>query len=208
VACGSICASPPAAAATGCVPGGARVIARSAVATVYSVGSGGGALGVANGPTGAGGRAYGCVPGRARVAIGDLGGADRSSTFHLAGWFLAYEHTLMGVDTLTSEVVVVDLRNGRSARRFAATSPPTRPESFITVGSLAVTSAGGVAWIGQIGGIGQSTVYEVRAARAGAHADRLLDSGAQIDPATIAIAAGRVRWRAGGVARSAPLPAS
>src|SRR5260370_15673012 len=106
----------------------------------------------------------------------------------------------MGTDTGFRRVRVVDLRNGRSIDDTAATTSPTRPQSFSDVAALVLDPRGRVAWIGAKSAIGlRRTTYEVHEIGA------LLDSSTQIDPRSLRRQGRRISWTDAGRRRTAPL---
>jgi hypothetical protein len=148
---------------------------------------------------------YGCLlrGGRPVALSSGVLTRGRVGPVKLAGGAVAYASTVMGVDTASSAVRVLNLRDRRLVHDLPATSGPRRPESFTSVTALVVTRAGAVAWIGQSSGIGRRPTFEVhRADRSGT---ALLDSGAAIEPASLRRSGHLVSWRDRGRSSSARL---
>lgn len=121
----------------------------------------------------------------------------------LAGVDAAYGLSHFGIDTGSTEVVVLRLTDGKQLQD----SPATRAvgaESFQSVGSIVVNSSGAVAWIGVQRSIiahrGATEVHE-----AGAGGDHLLESGPRIDPASLRLHGTTLTWLNGGATRHATL---
>jgi hypothetical protein len=132
--------------------------------------------------------------------------ASRAGPAAVAVELAAYGLESCGVDTGSGEVVVRRLSDGRGLRTLDATQGPRRPESYQSVSSIVVRRDGAVAWVARassLGGGGQSSL-QVLAADAGSGA-RLLDSGAGIAPASLALHGSRLTWKDGGQSRSASL---
>lgn len=185
------------AAGAGCFPAHAHQLARSPAARVYEVGP------ARSGPL-TGDTVYACYLRRGRpLRLGASAGRMRVGPVVLAGAHVAYASTAMGVDTGSTEVVVVNLASG-ARRSLAAVSPPRRPESFSAVTALVVTGAGSAAWIGSRSGIGQPhATYEVR--RFQAATVTVLDSGPTVAPRSLRRRGSTVSWTDAGRTRSAPL---
>ena len=178
------------ASGAGCAPAGARVLASSPSAQLYS----------------AGGNVYGCLGSRDTL-LGPgpaLSHPTRVERQVLGGRYAGVDLAQMGVDTFASMVKVVDLASGRTVAGAAATAPLPRPESFIEVSAMAITPRGTLAWIGSASAIGlPAPTYEVRTLHGAS--DRLLAHGARIDPHSLVLSGTTLRWRQGGRTRTAPL---
>ena len=174
------------------MPAGATVLSRSGPSSLYS----------------RGGRLYGCLPSRT-TALGALSAtvpapATRVARYVLRGPYAAIDTTEMGVDTFSSTVAVVDLRSGATIASAQATSPPRRPESFVSVAAMAIDPHGTLAWIGERSAIGVPTpTFEVHALTAAGN--RLLASSAHIAPKSLRLHGETLTWQAGGQTTSTTL---
>ena len=179
------------AAPAGCVPSGSRPLRASGPARIYSRGT----------------VLYGCVGSR-RTLLGSLRGtapfpARRVTLYALSARYAATDTVDMGVDTLASSVAVVDLRTGATIATAPATTPPNRPESFLTVAAIAVNANGAAAWIGQRSAIGQpKPVYEVHALVGGRN--RLLAT-TTAKVSALDLEGDKLSWQAGGQTHSETL---
>jgi hypothetical protein len=189
----AVAAAPPAAATTGCAPSGAHVLAASGGARIYVAGS----------------KLAGCVAGR-RTVLGNAPavrrpGSRRVALYALGPRFAGIDTLTMGVDTLSSQLSIVDLRSGRTVATAAATTPERLPESFVTATALRIDTHGTLAWIGSRSAIGQRIpVYEVHTLTAAGSA-RLVASGPRIAPHSLTLAGTTLSWSDGGAARNATL---
>jgi hypothetical protein len=129
----------------------------------------------------------------------------------LAGTMVAYEQTEAdeqpeGEGTSTWSVLVRDLRTGRWVHRaFTGTARQARFHGVGPVVGLVVKTDGSVAWIAEVAGLpGRApTEYEVHAVdKSGS---RVLASGTEIAPKSLALSGSTLRWTAGGKLFSAPL---
>lgn len=157
-------------------------------------------------------RSYVLGSGLARgPASGGTGGAFGVDDETLAGNIVAYEEVESFTEGHTKRIIVVrDLRTGRVMHE----APTAEAQTPGDVGkgsarSLVVKSDGAVAWIVEtvsgptVGGIGPPTIYEVRAVdKTGS---RLLASGGDIDPSSLALAGSTLYWTQGGQPFSAQL---
>jgi hypothetical protein len=197
-ACGSSAALPSgsaggAAAARGCGPAGARTLAASTVARVYSVRQ----------------TVYGCSDhtGR-RTRLGVTSSCIQNELIgpvRVAGELAAYGDEICGVDTGSTSVIVLRLSDRRRLTSEPAVTGLLLPESYESVESLVVKADGAVAWIatgGSIVGHGRGSV-EVHAVAGGMR--RLLDAGAGIRPGSLRLSGSRVTWEHGSTTRSATL---
>ncbi len=159
---------------------------------------------------------YACVYGRRSYLLGSrassgTGGAFGVYSETLAGSVVAYEDEESFTEGRARFVIAVrDLRTGRVIRE----APTAEAQTPGDVGkgsarSLVVKSDGAVAWIVEtvggptVGGIGPPTMYEVRAVdKTGS---RLLASGGDIDPLSLALAGSTLYWTQGGQPFSAQL---
>ena len=153
---------------------------------------------------------YGCSVARGRSfrlghAVRALAQA-RVGPLAVAGDLAAYGLQSFGVDTVSASVVVRRLTDGTVLKELRATRA-AGAESFESIGSLVVMANGAVAWIGSLHSIvGHRSAIEVHAAGgAGAGADRVLDSGPDIDLASLRLHGSRLTWVDGAVTRHATL---
>jgi hypothetical protein len=129
----------------------------------------------------------------------------------VAGDAAAYGLVSFGVDTVSASVVVRRLTDGKQLANFAVTRSAV-PEGVESVRSLALKSNGAVGWIGLAHSIvGGREVIEVHAVDAPASpparasANRLLDSGAQVAPASLRLHGSTLTWKHGAATRHAAL---
>lgn len=139
--------------------------------------------------------AYVCVFSSARTRA--LGSFDEIGAgvygFRLAGRFLAYDHLDCLRESCDGEVRVLDLGTGKTRK-----SAPTQPGGGLAT-DLELTSTGAVAWIRAVTGPGT----ELKAMdRAG---ERVLDSGSEIDRASLAVSGSTLYWTRAGAPKSAAL---
>jgi hypothetical protein len=186
-----------------CVPGHSHLIAIDTRAQVY----------FAPEPGEAGAEAvYGCAYGRRRSyfigKIADCGSSGCVGVEHevLAGPLVAYEDfSIGGVGSMSAShlVVVRDLRSGRFLRKLpTGMSGSSNPKIIGTSSTTAIVlrSDGAVAWIVEPACAGAAadgpTCYEVHAVdRTGS---RILASGTDIDPHSLALAGSTLYWTQGG----------
>jgi hypothetical protein len=153
---------------------------------------------------------FGCVVGKHRSyflgppPFGTPDGAAGVELPTLAGPIVAYGHDKIGESFKEWLVMVRDLRTGRVLRRLP-TGTPVNPRPSVTgigvITSLAVKANGAVAWIVQT--TEENGSYQVHAVD-GSGA-RLLASGADVAPASLALAASTLYWTQGGRPFSASL---
>jgi hypothetical protein len=107
------------------------------------------------------------------------------------------------VDTVSASVVVRRLTDGTEVKQLRATRA-VGPEGFQSIGSVAVLANGAVAWIGSEHSIvGHRRAIEVHAAGTGG--DHVLDSGPNIDPASLRLHGSQLSWVDGGATRHVTL---
>ena len=150
---------------------------------------------------------YGCSAARGRsFRLGNVSRAiakARIGPVAVAGNLAAYGLTSFGIDTVRASVVVRRLTDGTEVKELAATHA-VGAESFESIGSVVVFSNSAVAWIGSEHSIAaRRTAIEVHAAGAGG--DRVLDSGAGIDPTSLRLHGSQLSWVDGGATRHATL---
>jgi hypothetical protein len=156
-----------------------------------------------------GGDVYGCSTAGGRSYR--LGAAartirqGRAGPIALAGVDVAYGLTEFGVDTVSAQVIVRNLRSGAQLRREPATTRALGVEFFQSVAAVVVKPDGAVAWIGQGGSVTHAGSGEIEVNRADAHGRALLDSGNGIDTRSLRLHGSTASWRHGGVTRSATL---
>ncbi|HEY3760058.1 MAG TPA: hypothetical protein VGL37_09865 [Solirubrobacteraceae bacterium] len=96
-----------------------------------------------------------------------------------------------------------NLRTGRVVREVPTGTPATPNKSVVGIGpttSILVKDDGAVAWIVETG---FPTTYQVHAIDS--NGSRVVASGSDIDPSSLALAANTIYWTAGSTAMSAPL---
>jgi hypothetical protein len=157
---------------------------------------------------------FGCTyigrrPYRLGVAAGEIpcssqgcGGIEHET---LAGPFTAYESSFSGIESGTFLVIVRDLRNGRVLHQ-APTGVPFPPDPLVTgngpISSISLKADGSVAWI-TVDSVGEATHYEVHALdKTG---NRLLATGTDIDPHSLALAGSTLYWTQSDKPYSTPL---
>lgn len=160
-----------------------------------------------------GDRTYGCMFSRGRAYR--LGDKTTNEAFpdvvrlgpviRLAGRYVGYEIRSAGRDQPNFEVRVLDLSAGRVRRAPESfeeqTEAANRPGGGVT--DMILTSRGSVGWI--IENVFTDPVrYEVRKADSTTKS-RLLDAGGLIEPASLSLTEGRLRWVAEGQVRGAAL---
>jgi hypothetical protein len=180
------------AAPASCVPAAAQLLRSAGSARLYTEG----------------GVLYGCLGAR-HTRLGHLRGsvpfpATRIALYTLSSAYAGIDTIRMGVDTFASSVALIDLRTGATRATAPGTTPERRPESFITVASMAVTATGALAWIGQRSAIGvPAPTFEVHALSAARN--RLLASASDISPRSLTLRGRTLSWQAGGHTRTATL---
>ena len=186
-----------------CAPAGSRVLAADAHVLVYSK------VEVVGRYHEKGTRIHGCAYGHRSYLLGTLptcqGAGPCGGPEHevLAGPLVAYEESGGGTVTRIYRVVVRNLRTGQTIRDAPTGNLGTPSKSFVGVGpttSIVVKNDGAVAWIVEAG---FPTTYQVHAVDK--NGSRLVASGSDIDPSSLALAAETIYWTAGSTAMSAPL---
>jgi hypothetical protein len=174
-----------------CGPAAARTLAASSQARVYTRSR----------------IVYGCAAGGRSFILGRAGlcvSANRVGPVAVAGRLAAYAIERCGVDTSSATVVVRRLSDGRSLFAHAGSSLPPGPESFESVGSIAVSGGGGAAWIASLSSIVSHQRHTQVLERAGART-RVLATGSDIASGSLRRKGNRVTWRQGGSTRAAAL---
>src|SRR4051812_6625078 len=182
-------ASPAAAATKACSTGGKTLLA-SADARVYSLAK------AEDDPVYA---CYGKVGKKFKLAT--FRNCSDSSSFVkgvLAGPFLAYVTSSCGLSEDRQTLVVRDLRTGKVTKTSDATDDSGLDTRFP---GLVVTAKGSVAWIGQ--NVTQATITQVFKWDAGGKGK--LDSGTDIDAASLALGGKTLYWLKGSTAKSSTL---
>jgi hypothetical protein len=159
---------------------------------------------------------YGCLRGAQRTySLGNVADCVSSTcrgTLHpqLAGTEAVYESFVEGRDEAEWYVVVRDLRSGRVLHRVPTGQAASSEHNYTGVGrttALVVSGAGSVAWIAydleRSPPSGEEHFYDVYAL-VGSHA-RLLASGLDVGPKSLALAGKTVYWTQGGKPASAQL---
>jgi hypothetical protein len=194
VACATAAApSAPAAARSKCAAKGSRTITATRDARAFR----------------RAGRSYACLyrVGR-RFRLGDEPAEPdffRAFSVRLAGRYVAYELAFVGREETHFDVRVRNLRSGRWVHRLPANSAPeTSPISTSSPGvtDLALARNGAVAWITRDPYVNPATL-EVHKADADGHAQ--LDTGAGIDPGSLALSGKTIYWLSNGTPRTATL---
>lgn len=164
-----------------CSPTGARTVVANREVRVYSLPGGG--TGLFGPPR----RLYACLlRGGRTTALGSSDGRQRVAGETLTGHMLALARELMGVDTLSSTVEVLDVASGRTLHHEAATGPVLGPESAVIVYRMEVDPHGNLAWLAS-----QASIVGTRAKRYEVH--RVNRTGATLLDAGPAIAADSLR---------------
>jgi hypothetical protein len=148
-------------------------------------------------------RTYACFRASRRVtSLGDYAEFAASTIVEdvrLSGRFVATWTSSYGKGGTPSVLIHVrDARTGQE-RFYAPLSTQARPVGNTRVSSMLLTDTGHIAWIA--GGSIAPLTYEVHAGAAGQ--DRLLASGVDIDPASLAVTASVAYWTQGGRPMSA-----
>jgi len=189
-ACGSSSGS---ATSASCGPSGARTLAVDRVARVYQ----------------SRGDVFGCsTTGTRSFRLGAAARTihqGRAGPVALAGVDVAYGLTEFGVDTVSAQVIVRNLRSGAQLRREPATTHALGVEFFQSVAGVVVKPDGAVAWIGHGGSVIHAGSGETEVNRADARGRALLDSGNGIDAGSLRLHGSTVSWRHGAMTRSATL---
>ena len=115
-------------------------------------------------------------------------------------------HQLTGVDTATSELLVVDASARRVLRSAAVGySIDAGILAYESLTGLALAPDGAVAWLEERGGAHSSRVLSVYAAPPkGAAA--VLDEGPAIDPASLSLSGATLAWSDAGMRHAAAMP--
>ena len=185
-------AQPAPAHAAACGPSDGRTLAASKRARVYAKD----------------GNVYGCAVGPSRSYL--LGAEMRSlregraGPVAVAGRDAGYGLASFGVDTITAQVVVRNLRSGRQLRALPATTA-VLPESFQTVSGVVVKADGAVAWISSVSSVVSHGASMLEVHRADSRGPALLDSASTIDPRSLHLKGSTLSWRDGSELRTATL---
>jgi hypothetical protein len=141
------------------------------------------------------GKVFGCERGEVGEPE-ECGGVDQEV---VAGPTVAYELRTPGPFN-DSFVIVRDLRTGRILHREPTGAGKGESEGIGATKALVVKSDGSVAWTVKVY---ENAVYEVHAADT--TGSRMLASGADIDPTSLALAGSTIYWTQGGRPYSATL---
>jgi hypothetical protein len=156
-----------------------------------------------------GGNVYGCVTGRHTYLLGQTSSRthpshERVGPIALAGRDAAYGRALQGVDTLSMEVIVRRLDNGRTVHDVNAVKGPLGPEFFESVDALVVKADGAVAWMANGGSIlAQESQTQVN--RIDRRGEATLDSTAANVIRSLRLRGSRLSWRHGNALRTSIL---
>jgi hypothetical protein len=176
-----------------CGPSGAHTLVSGRQGRVYE--RGGGVFGCAFG-SGSGHRLGAVSRSLVEPTVGPIA---------IAGTVVAYGSKTFGTDTATVMVDVRRLTSGRFLHARPALTQPVRPESFQTVSSVVVASDGAVAWIGSAESGPSRNRMDVEALEIDASGERVLDSGAGVDPSSLRLNGSRLTWMDSGASRDAEL---
>jgi hypothetical protein len=138
-----------------------------------------------------------------RVLLGRNWDDETIETPRLTAPYVAYVSIECGVGSCTPSIAVRDLRDGALFRHLEVSSEslPGRPRD---VESLVLKANGSVAWIvSRAGFMGSPSAVDVIAVDTTGR--RVLDSGVDVDPKSLALTGSTLTWRKGGAARSASL---
>ena len=152
---------------------------------------------------------HGCAYGHRSYLVGTLpncqgagpcGGPKREV---LAGPLVAYQEGSGGETVRIYLVVVRNLQTGRVVGEVPTGTPITPNKSVIGIGpttSIVLKSDGAVAWIVKTG---FPTTYQVHAIDS--NGSRVVATGSDIDPSSLALASNTIYWTENSTAMSAPL---
>jgi len=183
-----------------CPPPHARTIAKDRDMRVYSL----------TGKTSTRGGTYACLLHHGTiVTLSKPGRRPHASIEHitLAETIVAFTESTHGVDTASTNIVVVDV----ASRRTLLTVPGAGGFidacfiSFHEVTNLVVTDRGSVAWLVRKGTQCKTNTYEVYSAQASG-APTLLEEGPTIVPGSLRLSNRTVSWENAGQRKSARLP--
>jgi hypothetical protein len=198
IACAGAAARP--AHLSGCSPPHADTIAKDRAVRVYSVA----------GKTSSRTSTYACLLGRGTTVTLSKPGRGRSTSIGhiaLAGTIVAFTNSTHGVDTGSTDIVVLDL----ASRRTLLTVPQAGGFidacfiSFQEVTDLLVTARGSVAWLVRKGAQCKTITYEVFSAQTSG-APTLLEEGPAIVPNSLHLSNETMSWQNAGQQKSARLP--
>jgi hypothetical protein len=176
----------------GCGPHAAQTLAASQKARVYQLG----------------GEVYGCALGSPHSYR--LGAAartireGRAGPVAVAGGYAGYGLTRFGIDTVSSQVVVRNLGNGRELHDTPAITS-LLPESFQSVDAIVLKSDGAVAWISAVESVISTRGHQIEVLRIDDRGQATLDSGSGIESGSLRLHGSTVAWRDGSVTRTATL---
>jgi hypothetical protein len=123
----------------------------------------------------------------------------------LAGKNVAYGYTTYGVDTVSAQVIVRRLSDGRQLRSAPATHGGLAPESLQSVDAIVVKPDGAVAWITGATSLIAHGANATEVARDDARGSSVLDSGSGIDVRSLRLHRSSLSWRDGSRMRFATL---
>ena len=183
-----------------CSPPHADTIAKDRDVWVYSLA----------GKTSSRGSTYACLLQRGTVVTlskPEFGRPASIEHIAFAGAIIAFTDSTHGVDTGSTNIMVVDV----ASRRTLLTVPQAGGFvdgcfiSFQEITDLVVNSRGSVAWLVRKGAHCKTTTYEVYSAQTSG-VPTLLEEGPAIAPKSLHPSDGTVRWQNAGQQKSARLP--
>jgi len=141
-----------------------------------------------------------------RVPLGRNWDDERIELPRLTEPYVAYVSIGCGLAGCSPSIMVRDLRDGRLLRNHLEPSFETQPERTPArnVTSLVLKANGSVAWIvDRLAFMGLPHSIDVVAVDSTGR--RVLDSGLDVDPTSLALTGSTLTWRKGGIVRSAML---
>ena len=186
---------------SGCRPPHAHTVAKDRDVRVYSL----------TGKTTTRGGTYACLLRRRGtiVTLTKPGRRRPASIDHitLAGVIIAYTDSTHGVDTGSTDIVVIDVASGRTLLTVpgAGSFIDACFIGFHEVTDLVVSYRGSVAWLVRKGARCKTTTFEVYSAQASG-APTLLEEGPAIVPGSLRLSDRTVSWENAGQRKSARLP--
>lgn len=152
---------------------------------------------------------WGCAYGRHRThLLQSLGAGDFTGygAVAMAGHYVAVEsYGVSSTGYAEDEICVFDVLDGRQSACLGDASGAHGPGGGL-VGSMVVKRDGSIAWIATApGGTNQPSYGGSEVYAYDAHGYRLVASGTDIAPGSLALAGNRIYWMQGGVARSSRL---
>jgi hypothetical protein len=181
-----------------CPPAHAHTIAKDRDVRVYSL----------TGKTPTRGGTYACLQRRGTIVTltKPRRRPDSINDIALAGTIIAYTDSTHGVDTGSTDIVVVDVAKGRTLLMVPGAGGFIDAcfIGFHEVTDLVVTHRGSVAWLVRKGARCKTTTFEVYSAQTGGGAI-LLEEGPAIVPGSLRLSDRTVSWENAGQRKSAHL---